>query len=77
MIFRIKFTNLKYCYYFDTLTYMQVQLLWLEEHLNVYRTICHLKTCKEFEEKPIKKRRYTNNCGKHTFRGNGYIRTTR
>jgi hypothetical protein len=55
MIFGIKFTNLIYYYCFDTLIYVQVQLLWLKDCLNAYRTLCHLSASKEFEEKSVRR----------------------
>lgn len=48
MVFDIKFTNLIYYYYFDTLTNVQVQLPWLDDCPDAYQAFYHLQASKEF-----------------------------
>jgi hypothetical protein len=56
---------------------VQVQLPWLEDRPDAYRALCRLWASEEFQAKSMKKRNSANKGGKHTFGGDGYIRTAK
>jgi hypothetical protein len=62
-IFIIKFANLRYYYYFDTLTYICADLTY---RLDTYWVLCYIWASKEFQKKS-KKRCFVNKSGKYTF----------